>query len=77
MDEAPHPIERQQAFGQTPTASASFDQIRLREKLAGLAMAGEACRSWLDRDEPDLEEVRQLVNMMCDVSRQEFSLIAR
>lgn len=77
MHEPPSPIERYQASGNAPTASASFDHIRLREKLAGLAMAGEACRRWLDRDEPDLDEVRQLVNMMCDVSRHEFSLIAR
>ena len=77
MHEPLSPVERQPAFGQGSSASASLDRLRLREKLAGLAMAGEACRRWLDRDEPDLDEVRQLVKMMCDVSHQEFSRISR
>lgn len=53
------------------------DPIRLREKLAGLAMASDACRRWLDRDEPNLGEVRMLIKLMFEASQTEFATFRR
>ena len=54
-----------------------IDKDLLLEQLVGLTMASEVCARWLDRDVPDVGEVKALVDEMVAVSRQALALLAR
>ena len=58
------------AVGLQAAAADSGSAEVLREQLLGLTMASEVCGQWLDRDCPDLGEIRQLVSEMIVVARR-------
>ncbi|WP_319934434.1 sensor histidine kinase [Lichenihabitans sp. Uapishka_5] len=58
----------------TLTASIAHE---VSQPLSSIATFGEAGLRWLDRDEPDLDEVRTALTAISEIARQAFEVVQR